>query len=442
MNQTQTFAQLDSVLETIQSRWGLPGLAVGIVQNGAVAYTKCLGVQRLESDQPVTPDSLFCLASIAKCFVACAVLQLVETGRLDLDAPVTRYLPEFQLQREYWEQITARQMLSHTAGIPDMDEAEYDELVAHPEVDARAPARLVRALPFRKMIARPGERFAYSNLAYDALGLLITRATGQTFEEYMKENILALAGMPDSTFYFPEVPLARLAAPHLRLPQMTLNPILPYHRSDAPSSFLYASLTEMCHWAITSLNRGRFDGQQILSPASYDLMWTPVVPRGYPPFRLEMGLGWALGRFEGLRTVAHGGGGFGWTCHLILVPEENIGAIILSNEESTAIEALEQAVMRTALGLAPSAGPVSWMIPIAQALVAGGPQAAQARYENIINDPQYSVDPYDLIPLVYQLRSAHKWALARQVLQLNLRVFPEDSHSKSLLAQLPGSGAE
>ena len=245
--------------------------------------------------------------------------------------------------------------------------------------------------------------------------------------------------MPGSTFFFPEVPLERLAAPHLRTPEMMVNPILPYHRADAPASFLYASLTEMCHWAITSLNQGRFENHRILSPGSYDLMWTPVVPRGYPPFREEMGLGWALGHFEGVRTVAHGGGGFGWTCHLILVPEQNIGAIILSNEESTAIEALEQAVMRAVMGLEPQVGPISWMIPIAQALVAGGIPAAHARYDSIRDDPAYGFDPYDLIPLVYQLRSIKKFSLARQVLQLNLQAFPEDSYSKTLLTQLPGS---
>jgi CubicO group peptidase (beta-lactamase class C family) len=286
------------------------------------------------------------------------------------------------------------------------------------------------------MIAAPGERFAYSNIAYNVLGYLIARVTGQTFEQYMKEHILNPAGMPDSTYFFPDVDQARLAVPHLRAPHMIVNPVLPYHRADAPASFLYTTVTEMCHWARTHLNWGAYNGGHILTSASYESMWTPVARRGHGPFREEMGLGWALGHFEGVRTVAHGGGGFGWTCHLILLPEKNSAAIILNNEESTAIERLEEAVLRAVLGLEPQPGPVSWMIPVARALQAGGIQAAYACYEEIRHDPAYLFEAYDLMPVIYQLRSARKIDLAIEVLRLNLHVFPEDRGTMTLLAKL------
>jgi CubicO group peptidase (beta-lactamase class C family) len=417
--------QLDSVLEEIVSRWGVPGLGVGIVENGEIVYARGFGVQSLETGVPVTPDSIFCLASIGKCFVASAVMQLAEQGKLELDAPLVQYLPYFRLDDERYGQITIRRMLSHTSGMPDMDEAEYDELVAHPEEDDGAAERYVRALSNRKMIAAPGERFAYSNIAYNALGDLIAKISGGTFEDSMKAYILSPAGMPASTFFYPEVPRHRLAVPHLHAPGLIVNPIYPYHRADAPASFLHSTVVEMCHWAITCLNRGTYNGLRLLTPASYDLMWAPVIQRGDPPFREEMGLGWTLGHFEGVRTVGHGGGGFGWTCFLALLPEKNCAAIVLSNEESSAHDRALQAALRTMLGEEPQAGPVSGMIPIAQALETGGLQAASARYSEIKDNPDYFCDAGELIPLYYQLTSVKKDDLALGVLELALQVSPE-----------------
>lgn len=437
----RNYKQLDNVLEIIRSRWEIPGLGVGIIENGKTVYAKGFGVQSLETGVPVTPESFFCLASIAKCFVASAIMQLIEQGKLNLYAPIIDYLPEFRLDSEHYTQITLQQMLSHTAGIPDMDEAEYDQLVANPAYDEEAPSRFVKALSTRKMISRPGERFAYSNIAYNVLGYLISKVSGLTFEDFMKVNLLNLSGMPDSTFFPPNIPLERLAVPHIRIPKLTVNPILPYHRADAPASFLYSNVMEMCQWALISLNRGENKGRRILSPASYNLMWSPVAKRGYPPFREEMGLGWALGHFEREQTVSHGGAGFGWTCHLILLPEKNSGAIIMCNEESSAIEALEQAVMHSVLGLEPQAGPVSWLIPISRALKTNGVQAAYACYQEVRNQPEFFCDPYDLITLYYQLLSVGKYDLAKEVLKLNHHVFPDDQYTKTLLAKHSASSS-
>jgi CubicO group peptidase (beta-lactamase class C family) len=428
--------KLDAVLEEITSRWGVPGLAVGIVQDGQIAYTRYSGVQSLNTQAPVTENSIFGIASIAKIFVASAVMQLVERGKVGLDAPITQYLPYFRLDDPRYMEITIRQMLSHTSGMPDMEESEYDELVAHPEFDEGAPERYVRSLDRMKMVAAPGERFFYSNIAYNVLGDLIAKVSGQTFEDYMQEHILRPAGMPASAFSHLDVPPDRLALPHLRIPEMIVNPIYPYHRADAPASFLHTTVEEMCHWAITCLNRGVYQGQRILSPASFDLMWTPVVDRGSPPLYESHGLGWVLGHYEGLKTAGHGGGGFGWTDFFLLLPEVNGGFVILINEESSARARFIRAVLNAMLGKQPEAGTVSWMIPIGQALQEGGIQAAYARYAEIKDDPGYFFDEYELVSLVYQLMSVKKFDLAIEVLKLNLQVFPQDPETYHLLGKL------
>ena len=426
MSNHQTFTKLEIVLEEIRDRWEIPGMAVGIVDEGKIAYAQGFGVQSLQTLTPVTTDSIFCLASIAKCFVACAVLQLIEQGRLALDGTINEYLPYFSLDDERYRQISLRQVLSHTSGIPDMDEIEYDELVAHPEYDEGTAERYVRNLSKRKMVAAPGERFAYSNIAYNVLGDLIAKVSGQTFESYMKENILNPSGMPNSTFYYPEVPYERIAVPHLRAPGMVVNPVYPYHRADAPSSFLHSTVVEMCHWAITSLNQGVYDEKRILNPASYDLMWRPVAERGFPPWREEMGLGWSLGHFDGKRVVGHGGGGFGWTCLLTLFPESKQAVIVLSNEESSAHERVMEAALYTLFGKEPQVGTISWMIPIAKALQKGGIREAYDRLEQIKENTVYDLDAGELNSLYFQLMSAKKYDMAEDVLNLNLHVFPDN----------------
>ena len=429
---------LNSVLDKIVARWGIPGLAVGIVQDDEIVYARGFGVQSLNTRAPVTPDSIFCVASVSKVFVATAVMQLAERGCLDLDAPVVTYLPYFRMADERYTRVTIRHMLSHTSGMPDMDEFEYLDLLEHPERDDAAAERYVRGLSSRKLVAEPGSEFHYSNIAYNVLGDVIAKAGGVPFEAYLREHVLAPAGMPGSSFLLADVPHARLAVPHLRAPGMVVNPIYPYHRADAPASFLHSTVRDMCAWAITCLNRGIVEGQSILTPAGYELMWSPVAQWGYPPLYEEVGLGWTLGHVDGVRTVSHGGMGFGWTDFLALLPERRQGAVILCNEESFARERVVQAVIDVMLGRRPQTGAVSWMAPISQALSRGGIAAAQACYADLKEGglQDYIFDDGELLSLVPQLMMAKKPGLAMDVLRLNIRAFPGSVASWTYLAAL------
>ena len=429
--------ELDSVIQEIMTRWDVPGLAVGMVQGNEIIYAKGFGVQSLETQSPVTLDSVFCVQSISKCLVATAVMQFVERGKINLDAPFVQYLPYFQMDDERYRQVTIRQILSHTSGMPDMDENEYVEFVSRPEYDDGTAERYVRGLRDRKLIADPGERFSYSNIAYNILGDMLAKVSGKSFEDIMREHILLPSGMPNSTFMLADVPNSLLAVPHLRLPEMRVNPTYPYHRADAPASFLHTTVLDMCHWGITSLNRGTYLGQSILSSASYDLMWTPVADRGNPRPSMyeEMGLGWTLGHYKDVKTVCHGGGGFGGTAFLFIMPEKNCAAVILCNEESNAHVRVSRAVADTLLNEKPQAKAVSWMIPISRAMADGGIDAAYARYNEIKakNDDEYFFQEYELISLALQMLTAKKIDLAIEALELNIHVYPE--HVDSYIEQ-------
>jgi len=217
---------------------------------------------------------------------------------------------------------------------------------------------------------------------------------------------------------------------------MKVNPSYPYHRADAPASSLHSTVVDMCHWCITSLKRGNYLGHSILSAAGYDLMWTPVAKRGNPPNLFEeMGLGWTLGHFKGVKTICHGGAGFGATSFLLILPENNSAAILMCNEESDAHYVGIQAVADVLIGQQPQANKISGMVPVSRLLAEGGLDAAYSLCSELkaggLQD--YYFDEYTLNSLALQLQMAKQLDLAIEVLGLNIHFHPD--HIESYLEQ-------
>ena len=430
--------QLDTVLDDIVEHWQLPGLAVGIVDQNETAYIKTTGVQSLLTGSPVTADTLFCTASVSKTYIANTILQLVEKGLVELDTPIPEYLPYFDLADGQADQITLKSILSHTSGIPDMSEMEYIQMWKKPETDAGAAERYVRGLSHLKLVHPPGQKFLYSNIAYNIAGDLITKVTGMPAEIYIRQNILTPAGMPNSTFLLEEVPEERLAVPHLRLPAMTVSPVYPYHRADAPSSNLHTSILDLCNWAKTNLNQGTLNGDRILQPASYQKMWTPMVERTWPPLYRAMGLGWVLGSYEGQQTICHGGGGAGMNAFLLLLPGTGRAATMLVNCESPAHYNLIDAVLDSLVDREPKPGSIDWVVPICKAFEEGGREKAFEVYETLKGGNQELVrlEEDSLISVVFQMVIADLFESALDLLDLTIYAFPEFSYAVNLRAQV------
>ena len=419
--------ELEKVLREIILRWEVPGMAVGVVLGGELAYTGCFGVQSLRTGAPVTPKTVFCVQSVSKTLVAAAVMRLVEQGDLDLDAPIVDILPYFELGDRRSSQITIRQALSHTSGMPDLDEFEYVDWMRRPEFDDGAGERFVRSLGSRKLVADPGERFSYSNIAYNVLGDLISKVAGKSFESALRESVLLPAGMRNSTFSPLEVPAERLAVPHLRSPEMRVSPRVAYQRADAPSSFLHTTVGDLCCWAIAALQRKKCTQNCILTASSWDLMWSAVVARANqrPSLYEHMALGWNLGYINGQASVSHGGGGFGSTAFLLILPELDAAAVVLCSEESSAHLQAIRALADGLTGAQPQVGVVSGLVPISRALAEGGIERAEACCAGLQSgDGRHSFDEYDLLDLSLQLYSAQKPELAAEMLRLNGRLFP------------------
>jgi CubicO group peptidase (beta-lactamase class C family) len=327
----ETMAALEEVIEQGMAEYQVPGLAIGIVKDGMLVYAQGFGVTELGKDQPVTPQSVFLLSSIAKTATSTAVMQLVEQGKIELDAPVTDYLPYFALADERYRAITIRQLLSHTAGLPEYDYSTYGQ---DAQVDDGALERYVRSLSTIELLSAPGETWEYSGIGFDILGDIVAKVSGQSFEAYVSEHIFQPLGMEDTTLLLAEVEPALLATPHI--PDATgaiaVNDVFPYDRIHAPDSALFSTIEDMARYAMAHLNQGELEGARILSAASYDELWKSHGETWFPPdLERNYGLGWAIGRYREHLIIGHGGADVGFNTFLALLPEESMAVIMFTN---------------------------------------------------------------------------------------------------------------
>jgi CubicO group peptidase (beta-lactamase class C family) len=330
-------SRIDEYLSAELEAGGIPGLTVAAVQDGEVIYEGAFGVRRLGGGEALTPDHIFHFASVSKPFVATAIIQLTEQGRLAPSDPVTDHLSYFTLADDRYRSITIGQMLNHTAGMVDVEDYEWGS----PQYDEGAAERFVRGMATDEMLWAPGDGWRYSNKAFDALGDVIAKVSGMTFEKYVQSHILDPLGMEASSFFYPDIDEALRTTGHVGAPAR-VSEVYPYNRRHAPSSTLNSSVGQMVNWMLVNLNRGELRGSRILRPESYDLLWEPTTdPAMDGP---SIGLSWFLGELQGHRTVSHGGGDIGFRSYILLMPDDGIGVVLASNWSGTNTEMLAHGI--------------------------------------------------------------------------------------------------
>ena len=247
-------------------------------------------------------------------------------------------------------------MLSHTSGMPDVkgnEDYNWDK----PEYDIGALERYVRSLDNLSLINPPGEKFEYSNIAFEVLGDVIAKASGMSFEDYVQKNILKPLGMKRSTLLVRQTDANLLVSPHIRnraTGKTEVSKIFPYNRAHAPSSTLYSNIEDMNRWAMANLNRGELNGRRILKAASYDLLWKPVASVGeIPTFPagMKIGLSWAIWENQGRRMIEHRGADVGFRSYLLLAPDDSFSIVVLSNDAGANSSMLEIVKLATELML-------------------------------------------------------------------------------------------
>ncbi len=330
--------KIEALVKEIMAKGKVPGAAVGIVKDGELVYASGFGVGKLGSDEPVTPESVFAMGSVGKTPTAMAIMQLVEDGKIDLDAPVTKYLPYFTLADPDAGAITIRQLLSHTSGMPDVEIdwlAEYRD--KNKRIDEGVLDDFVRSLSKESLLFRPGKDWAYSSTGFDILGDVVAKVSGQDFEDYVQDHVLTPLGLEDSSYLLSDVNPAALVAPHMydeKGNAKTLD-FFPYSRPHAPSGAFYANVNDMARFAVANLNHGELNGTRVLPASAYDKMWAPQATsswaENFGPQVTSYGLGWWVGEFKGHRIIGNYGTEYGFQSHLGLFPDEGFAVIALVN---------------------------------------------------------------------------------------------------------------
>jgi CubicO group peptidase (beta-lactamase class C family) len=421
---------VDTYIDAVMERFEIPGLTIAVTRGDEIIYKGAFGRRSIDTGEPMEADYLFHMASVSKPFVATAVMQLAEQGELDLDEPVVRYLPYFELADERYKNITIRQMLNHTSGMPDVMDYEWDA----PQYDEGAAERYVRSLSNEEMIAAPGERWQYSNMAFDALGDVIAKVSGRPFEIYVKENILDVLGMGESNFLQHETSEELRTTPHVWRLGPAVSEVYPYNRRHAPSSTLNSSVLEMTNWAFANLNRGGLNRRRILKQESYDILWSPSAQVDDD---LHVGLSWFLGSHRGVSTIDHGGGDTGYRSYFTLLPEEDIGLIIASNYDRTPMGSIRDGVLDILLGYEPAMPRQSVGMVFARAYVEQGLEAAKALYHELEAKArdQYVFGDRELNSLGYYFLRENQVAEAIEIFMFNVQLFPDVANTYDSLGE-------
>jgi CubicO group peptidase (beta-lactamase class C family) len=319
--------ELDALAAAAMAEWKVPGLAMAIVQDGEPVLLKAYGQRDVEAGLPVTSQTQFTICSITKTFTATGLALLVDEGRLDWTKPVRDYLPEFRLHDPVaTARITVRDLLCHHSGLPRHD------WIWMP--DGLSRAAMLSAMRHIEPSRDVRTDFQYSNLGYNAAGLVAERASGQSWEDFTRTRLAEPLGM-SVTFAAEDLAAASdAAAPYAmhgdKRQRTRLWPI----RATAAGA-INTSIAAIANWMTFLLGEGSFNGARLLSPALVREMQVPRVHAGAPGFaefgHSHYGLGFGSYTYRGEQVVGHSGGWIGWSTLMRLMPSHKLGVAVFTN---------------------------------------------------------------------------------------------------------------
>jgi len=340
--QTGLPSDLDSYVARVLKTFEVPGLSIAIVKDGKTVLAKGYGVRKLGASTPVDENTLFGIGSNTKAFTTAALASLVDAGKISWDDPVYQRLPGFQMYDPYVShEMTIRDLLTHRSG---MGLGEGDLLFWPHTTYTRD--EIIYRLRFMKPASSFRSHYAYDNLLYMTAGQIIPAVTGKSWDDYVREQIFAPLGMATtnvSTDAFK--PGDDYAFPHSKVDGKLQ--AVPFQNlgNVGPAGSINSSAAEMAKWITLQLNRGKFPSSdnRLFSERQSRELWSPqtILPIGersgpLAPLRAtfaDYGLGWALRDYHGRKLIGHTGGVLGFVSRVMLVPEENLGVVILTNAE-------------------------------------------------------------------------------------------------------------
>ncbi len=319
------FHRIDTYIETQLKEANIPGAALVIVEGGQITHMRGFGVAGPDG-RPVTAETGFVIGSVSKSFTALAIMQLVEAGQIDLDAPVQEYLPWFRVaDPEASSQMKVRHLLNHTSGFSTYQGRTH---CASRDTSNQAIERRIKALRNVKLTHSVGQGTFYSNANYCVLGGIIEAVSGQRYEDYIQEHIFDPLSMSNS-YTSKNVARQHGLATGYRYwfgkPLPSTN--IPYPRGDKPAGFLISCANDMGNYLGAMANGGLLGDSRILSESGISQMHTPEKGRSYA-------MGWWVGNHQYTRVIAHNGSTPNYHTDMAIFPEYHRAFALLINAEN------------------------------------------------------------------------------------------------------------
>ena len=338
--------QLERLIDREMHAQGLPIVSIALVDDQQVVWSRGFGMVDSAARKLAGPETVYRVGSVSKLFTDVAIMQLVEQGKVDLDAPVTTYVTAFHPHNPYGRPITLRQLMSHRAG-----------LVREPPIgnyfDSTSPplAATIASLNGTTLVYPPETHTKYSNAAIAAVGYVLERMSGKPFATALSAAVLEPLGMSMSGFE-PTPALTRNLAPAT---MWTLDgrtfPAPTFQLGIAPAGSMYSTVTDLARFVSALFAGGRGSNGQLLKPETIAQMWTPQFAR--PGERTGYGIGFRLGSLDGRRSIGHDGAIYGFATTLQALPDEKLGVVIVTTRDgaNAAVDEIGEAALRAMLAV-------------------------------------------------------------------------------------------
>ncbi len=339
-SQALTPHQIDSLVEKTMETFNVPGMAVAVIKDGKILQKKGYGIQSVKTNKPVNTETLFGVASNTKAFTTAGLAQLVDKGKIEWDTKVTDIIPTFRLYAPYvTEEFTIRDLMIHRSGLG----LGAGDLMVFPAQNTTTLEEMIHNLRYLKPVSSFRSKFDYDNLLYIIGGEIIARVSGEKYEDYIEKHIFQPLQMKRATMDTQKIEKDdnRIDghAPvdgELKITKRTFSPI------GKPAAGIWASIDAMTKWVQTRLNYGKYGKHQekrLFSEEQAQEMWSPqtLIPTSKGTYNTHFkayGLGWFLQDVKGYLQVSHTGGLLGIVSQVTMIPDLNLGIIVLTNQQS------------------------------------------------------------------------------------------------------------
>ena len=417
-------AKIQEVLALAHKYRQFHGAAL-VAENGKVVYKGAFGAANMEWNIPNTPDTKFRLGSITKQFTATVVLQLVEQGKIKLDAKLTDYLPDYR--KDTGEKVTIHHLLTHTSGIPS-----YTGQPGFFENVSRNPYKVdefVKKYAGGDLEFEPGSKYAYNNSGYFLLGAIIERVTGKPYEQVLKQNIFDPLGMKNTGYDHHGTILPKRAAGYNKTPDGYTN--APYLDMSIPYSAgsLYSTVEDLYLWDQALYT------DKVLSAQSKALM--------YKPFLDNYAYGWVVTNAsfkqndQPVQVIRHGGGINGFATTIVRFPKEKNLIVMLDNTGSDYLDRLSTSIAKILYNQPYDPPKIPIVSVLDKTIAEKGIEAGIAQYRELKakQAATYDFAEPELNRLGYQLLRTGRAKEAIEIFKLNVEAYPQGANTYDSLAE-------